>query len=163
MKLKFTAFALVMMVFFSLSNASSISVSVTSTLTSISPKNDKQKAIMTKFLSSKIGKLIIKKLEKRHARLSTKLAIAEKAGDVKKVKRIKQRMSAKGDLVRVGLWILLGGVLGVIIGVGIFLTGINNTRSSLGPGYFLGLLLIGLGQLAFLVGLIILIIGLIQG
>ena len=140
-----------MMVFFSLSNASSVSVSATSPLTSISPKADKQSAFMSKILSSKAGKFIMKKLEKRHKRLSIKLAAAEKAGDVKKAERIKQKMSAKGSLTRVGIELMVGGFL-------TFITGFV-----MAGGFGAGAILLWLGWLAFLIGLIILIIGLVQG
>ena len=160
MKSKFSVFAFALMMFFSLSSSSPISESAKSALTSISPENEKQPSAMEKVLSSKVGKWAMKRMEKRHNRLSAKLAAAEKAGDVKKVERIKQKMSAKASLTRIGLWLMVGGLLALIIG---FVIALGSATSGSSSGFGLGALLYVLGGLAFSVGVILLIIGLVQG
>ncbi len=131
--------------------------------TSEAPKADKKARLMQKMLNTKVGKWALRKMqtsmEKRNAKLSTKLAIAEKAGDVKKVDKIKKQMAKKGNLKRIGLYLIVGGLIAVILGIVIAAGSVTSGSSS---GFGLGGLLYVLGGLAILIGLIVLILGLLD-
>jgi hypothetical protein len=110
------------------------------------PKVDKKAKRMQKILNSKAGKWLIakmqKRIEKRHAKLSNRLAIAEKAGDTKKVDKIKKEMNAKGgNLKRLSIALIVIGLICLLVGI------LVNS----GPIY-------GLGGLLLLIGLIILLL-----
>ena len=122
-------------------------ISSTITKTALeAPKADKKAERIQKLLNSKAAKWLLAKMqkraEKRHEKLSKKLAIAEKAGDVKKVDKIKKQLdSKKGDLKKLSIALIVIGLICLLVGILV----------SSGPLY-------GVGGLLLLVGLIILLL-----
>ena len=123
------------------------------------PKADKKAKKMEKLLNSKAGKWLIakmqKSMEKRHVKLSKKLAIAEKAGDTKKVDKIKKKMDAKaGNLKQLAKFLIVGGLICMLVGLLFGFLGYGYNNGSYGAGGFFW----ALGTLAVVVGLIILLL-----
>lgn len=120
----------------------------------ISATNPQSKKVerATKFLNSKFGKWVIKQhqksISKRSHKLNIKLAKAEKKGDAKKIERIKKKQQNLGKL---GLWLIIGGLIGLVLGL-IIAVG----SPSAGGAIWV------LGGLAILVGLILVLINLAQ-
>lgn len=176
MKSKISIITMFFLAIFSLSSfapsANSISLPVVAgSTTAEAPKADKKAKMMQKLLNTKMGKWAVgklqKRIEKRNAKLSAKLAIAEKAGDVKKVDSIKKQMKKQINFKSLGLWLLIGGVLAIIIGYIIVVASAVNVINSNGTttsssGFGLGSALLYLGWLAALVGIVFIIVGFVQ-
>ena len=125
MKSKIIVFALTMVMLFSLSSFSIVSESAKNAPTDLTPRVDGKKVAIEKILSSKTGQWLLKKIQKRHNKLSIKLATAEKEGDLKKVERIKSKMNPKKlsygrellicALIALPLGYLISGNLGIYL------------------------------------------------
>ena len=127
------------------------------------PKADKKAKLLQKLLKTKAGKWAFAKMqknaEKRHEKLSKKLskklAIAEKAGDTKKVDKIKKQMnSKKGDLKKLAKILIIGGLIAMLFAVLFGGLGYGYKNGSYGAsGVFWAL-----GTLALFIGLLILLL-----
>ncbi len=143
----------------------SIAPSVTPTATTeissdvTNPKLDKKAKRMAKILNSKAGKWLMAKMQKgmemRNARLAKKLEAAEKAGDTKKADKIKSKMNAKaGNLKQLAKFLIIGGLVFMLIAVILGAAGYGYNNGSYGASGFFW----GIGTLALVVGLIILLL-----
>ncbi len=166
MKNKIFAIAMFFLAFVTLSSFAPMSApnATKTTITEVSsdvtnPKVDKKAKRMQKLLNSKAGRWLLAKvqkgMEKRHERLSKRLAIAEKAGDTKKVDKIKNQMNAKaGNLKQLAKFLIIGGLICMLLAVLLGGLGYGYKNGNYGAGSFFW----AIGTLAVVVGLIILLL-----
>ena len=141
MKSKIIVFALTMVMLFSLSSFSIVSESAKNAPTDLTPRVDGKKVAIEKILSSKTGQWLLKKIQKRHNKLSIKLATAEKAGNLKKIERIKSKIKSRNEF---------GNPTGIVYGI----IGIIMVVLGVVLGDSTGLIILIIGMLLWIIGVI---------